>query len=474
VPGRSPCSGDSRRGVGLIRLCITSQTPPTAPVPGASPGRSAPWRLGTDYVANTGGVIPMMRALLRSSVGRWVAPDPLWIALGEPGLPARLRTDEGYTVETVLLEPGARRRYIAFKEAVWRSFHGPWGMGSFPRDAYRGYVEFNHRVAQRLLDRAESFDAVYVNDFQMMLVCGLVGSAAPAVLRWHIPLELGGYPEPVRRFLLRSMEGSDAIVVSTRAALEELIRRGFHGRAFQVYPYLDPAEQAPVPESEVRRFREAQGLGDRPYLLAVGRMDPVKRQDLLVRAFAAVRRRFPQHRLVLVGGGSFSTRVAKGRGLVTKDAAWTEHLDRVVRSTRVGDAVVRTGALSSRQLRAAYQGASVFVHPAPWEGFGLVAVEAWMHGLPIVVSRGAGVSELVTDGLNGFSVPPGSVSAMSARIAHLLAAPSLAERMGEAGRLGSRRCHARVATPRLREIFDHAIRKYRGRGRAPPEYLRAT
>ncbi|HUI38873.1 MAG TPA: hypothetical protein VLY85_04505, partial [Thermoplasmata archaeon] len=193
-------------------------------MPGATPPEHGPWRLGVDYTPQVGGVIPMMRALLSVSLGRWVAPDPLWVTLGDSTLPHRFRTDEGFRVETLMLEPRARAEYVQFKEAVWRSFHGPWGFGPFPTRAYRGYVELNHLAAQRLLQHADEYDLVYVNDFQLLLVGGLVGSAAPAILRWHIPLELRGYPEQVRRFFLRAMEGSDAIVVSTRTALEELIR----------------------------------------------------------------------------------------------------------------------------------------------------------------------------------------------------------------------------------------------------------
>ena len=323
-----------------------------------------------------------------------------------------------------------------------------------------------------MLSHRESHDLFYVNDFQLLLVGGLVGSAAPAILRWHIPLDLRGYPEPVRRFFLRAMEGFDAIVVSTRRALEELIRRGFHGRAFQVYPYVDPSEHRPGPPGAVRRFRETHGLGDRPYFLSVGRMDPVKRQDLLLHAFARVRRRFPESRLVLVGGGSFSTSLAKASGGPSKDELWTRRVRSLLTSARLEGSVVIAGGVSSGELDAAYDGAMALVHSAPWEGFGLVGAEAWMHGLPVIVSRGAGVAELVTEGVNGFSVPPGSVAALASRMEGLLANPERAERMGEAGRITARRCHVRPAASRLREIFQHAIRQYRREGRSPPELLR--
>ena len=83
----------------MIRVCINSQTPPLRPLRGA--GRSGTlWRSGVDYEPNVGGVVPMMRALLRASVGRWIAPHPRWVALGGPGLPPLVRTDDGFLLET--------------------------------------------------------------------------------------------------------------------------------------------------------------------------------------------------------------------------------------------------------------------------------------------------------------------------------------------------------------------------------------
>jgi phosphatidyl-myo-inositol dimannoside synthase len=133
---------------------------------------------------------------------------------------------------------------------------------------------------------------------------------------------------------------------------------------------------------------------------------------------------------------------------------------------------VITGGIPHEELGAAFDGAVGLVHPAPWEGFGLVGVEAWIHGLPVVVSRGAGVAELVTDGVNGFTVAPGSVSGLASGMAGLLANPERAERMGDAGRLTARRCHVRPAARRLREVFQHVIKQYQRQGRAPPEILR--
>ena len=440
-----------------VRLCVNTQTPPIRPV-GDSAGRSRPvWRIHEEFEPNLGGVVPMMRALIHSGHSAGLVGTPTWVALGAPGIPRRVRTNDGYDVETYDVSEAERRSYARFKEAIWRSFHGPRGFRPSIAD-YPGFVEYSARAALALLPHVTDYDLFYVNDFQQVLVGGLVGSAAPALLRWHIPLDFRGYPEPVRRFFLKSMEGFDGIVVSTRAGLEDLIQAGFQGRAYQVYPYFDPQEQRPATAGVRARLQDRYHLGDGPVVLCVGRMDPVKRQDLAIEAFRLIARRFPRSKLVLVGGESFSTSSGGLGG--RKGSSWRQKLEARVRALRLGANVVFAGSLPDEELRAMYGLAEAFVHPAPWEGFGLVIVEAWTHGLPVVVSRGAGAAELVDDGVNGYLTRPGQARDIAQRLTTLLDRPPEADRMGANGLITARRCHVERAAPRLKEIFRRTVDLY--------------
>lgn len=443
-----------------IRLCVNTQTPPLRPVGSAADLARPVWRLHREYEPNLGGVVPMMRALIHSGRTAGLQGETSWVALGGAGIPPVVHTNDGYTLSTFDLPEGTRRSYGRFKEAIWRSFHGPRGFRPSLSD-YPGFVEYSARAALALLPKVADHDLLYVNDFQQVLVGGLIGSAAPALLRWHIPLDFRGYPEPVRRFFLKAMEGFDGVVVSTRAGLEDLIQAGFQGRAYQVYPYFDPHEQRSASPAVRLRVQQRLKLREGPVVLCVGRMDPVKRQDLAIDAFVRVARRYPTARLVLVGGESFSTSAA-GLG-AQKGTSWRQKLEARVRYHHLGSRVVFAGALPDEELRALYDLADTFVHPAPWEGFGLVVVEAWTHGVPVIVSRGAGAAELVDDGVNGFLTRPGSSSDISHRITRLLGSPPEAERIGANGLLTARRCHVERAAPRLREIFERTVDLY-GRG----------
>jgi glycosyltransferase involved in cell wall biosynthesis len=108
-------------------------------------------------------------------------------------------------------------------------------------------------------------------------------------------------------------------------------------------------------------FRQRAGLGDDPYVLALGRVDPGKGSDRLVGMFATFKRRHPGPlKLVLAGP------VAE---------ASPEHAD-----------VVVTGPLPGVERWGALEGCRVFVHPSPMESFGIVLIEAWMKSRPALVN----------------------------------------------------------------------------------------
>jgi glycosyltransferase involved in cell wall biosynthesis len=77
-----------------------------------------------------------------------------------------------------------------------------------------------------------------------------------------------------------------------------------------------------------------------------------------------------------------------------------------------------------------YGAASVLVHPAIEDGYGLVIPQALACGRPVIATRQSGASELIRDGENGFVVESRSVDGLRARLQLLAADRSLRERMG--------------------------------------------
>ena len=101
--------------------------------------------------------------------------------------------------------------------------------------------------------------------------------------------------------------------------------------------------------------------------------------------------------------------------------------------------------------------AEALVHPARWEGFGLVLLEAMLAGIPVVASRVSAVPEIVVDGETGLLTPPDDPAALAAAACRVLADGALAARLGAAGlaRARSEFSVARMAE-RTEEVYRAA------------------
>jgi glycosyltransferase involved in cell wall biosynthesis len=85
-------------------------------------------------------------------------------------------------------------------------------------------------------------------------------------------------------------------------------------------------------------------------------------------------------------------------------------------------------------LKKFYNGIDVYVQPSCTEGFAITVLEAMSYGKPVIVSEGAGVSELVTDGKDGYVIPICDSDAIVDKLKVLRGDSSLREEMGAAAR----------------------------------------
>lgn len=142
---------------------------------------------------------------------------------------------------------------------------------------------------------------------------------------------------------------------------------------------------------ELAAFQDRAGIA-RPYILAVGTLEPRKNLEILLTAFAAIADRIP-HELVLVG----------------PEGWMTGPLRRTLADLRLGDRVRLTGFVSDSDLGGWYSGADAFAFPSRYEGFGLPAVEAMACGAPVLASNVSCFPEVV--GEAGILLPPRDVDA---------------------------------------------------------------
>lgn len=117
--------------------------------------------------------------------------------------------------------------------------------------------------------------------------------------------------------------------------------------------------------------------------------------------------------------------------------------------------VTFAGRVTDRRLAQLYRGATCLVAPAHREDYGLTALEAMHHGLPVIVCEdGGGLTDFVEHDVTGLVVAP-TGAALAAAIEHLDAHPEQARRMGEAGRERART----VTWPAALHVLDEAIER---------------
>jgi D-inositol-3-phosphate glycosyltransferase len=168
--------------------------------------------------------------------------------------------------------------------------------------------------------------------------------------------------------------------------------------------------------------RTRLGLDDRPTLLYVGRIAPIKGLETLLEAVDRLGLAGRRVRLLVVGGDAderIDGHEAYVRGL----------------TCRLGlcDDVVFVGAQPQISLPDYYAAADLTIMPSYYESFGMVALEAMACGSPVVASRVGGLATTVRDGFTGFLVPEGDAPALAARIETLLADAALRAKLGAEG-----------------------------------------
>ncbi|HEX9717164.1 MAG TPA: glycosyltransferase family 4 protein [Actinomycetota bacterium] len=260
-----------------------------------------------------------------------------------------------------------------------------------------------------------------------------LSSRAPVVATFHSGAErsrLFDVSAPVLRRMARRI--AVRIAVSERAAA---FVRDRVGGDFRIVPN----------GADVARFAEAapSDLGPGSKLLFVGRLHERKGFPTAVEAFRLLAVSRPDLRLVVAGDG--------------EDRDAVELLDPALRAR-----VVLLGSVPHDHLPPYHAACDVFLAPSVGgESFGIVLVESMAAGLPVVASRIPGYDEVLTDGVEGFLVPPRDPAAVAAAAAAVLDDPGLARKMGEAGRERSRRYDWAVVAGEVEAAYRDALASIR-------------
>jgi len=272
--------------------------------------------------------------------------------------------------EARLHRPHAPRRGRP-QHAGQRSSSEPYGRNL--REEVLRYSEAAAAIARR-----ERFDVIHAHDW-LTFLAGLEarrGSGRPLAAHVHAT-ELdraGEHGDPfVTRIERVGLEGADRVIAVSAYTAE--ILRGRYGvpreRIRVVHNAIDARVPGPSPTRAATRD---------PVVLFAGRVTWQKGPEHFVDAAQLVARELPGVTFVVAGSGD--------RLIPTVERA---------AALGIADRFVFTGFLDRPALERLYEEADVYVMPSVSEPFGLTALEALRHGTPVILSRHAGVSEVIPD-----------------------------------------------------------------------------
>jgi starch synthase len=221
-------------------------------------------------------------------------------------------------------------------------------------------------------------------------------------------LGLGNYPlrEETQCRLLEAYDQADFILCPSSFVVRSFIAKG---TAPEKLIMVNFGFKQPVPRTVVSRERSSDDVFR---ILYVGQLHYRKGLRYAVEAFRQLRH--PRKEFVIVGPTTPITGLEK---------------------TSIPEGVRFTGALKGDELEQAYRSASIFVLPTLEDGSALVQGEAMTAGLPVVTTTHSGCDEFISDGVEGFIVPPADSTALAEAFTKLAASAALRKHMGENARI---------------------------------------
>ncbi len=248
----------------------------------------------------------------------------------------------------------------------------------------------------------------------------------------------GAYRLDGERRVLKRVDRVIAATLAEMAQLEWLYQADM-SKLIVIPPGVDVGHFYPIPVDEARQFI---GLSpDARMILFVGRIEPLKGLDTLIKAVACLRVRDlaePVH-LAVIGGDPDAAPVEMSTEMA--------RIQKMCDDLTVGKMVAFLGKRDQDTLPYYYSAAELVVMPSHYESFGMVALEAMACGTPVIASQVGGLAFLVQDGITGYQVPDGDDKALCEKLTALLGDTSLRRSMGKkAGEYARNYAWQKIAT----------------------------
>jgi D-inositol-3-phosphate glycosyltransferase len=226
------------------------------------------------------------------------------------------------------------------------------------------------------------------------------------------------------------MQFADRLIAATPIEKSEMMTAygAEETRIAVVPPGVDRRLFHPIPRPEAQAHF---GMPPNHHMvLFVGRIQPLKGIDILIRAMKRVTEQMPNWRqdlcMCIIG--------SDGSDGANTNQTEMKRLEQLRNELGIGDLVMFMGAKDQDQLVWHYSAADVVVMPSHYESFGMVALEAMACGTPVIGADVGGLSFSIQNGYNGFLVPGRDPDALADKILLLIKHPFLRDQLGEQAR----------------------------------------
>jgi glycosyltransferase involved in cell wall biosynthesis len=244
----------------------------------------------------------------------------------------------------------------------------------------------------------------------------------------------------------RVLDNAAAILCVGLEEQRQVLQRYPHKKVLHLPNGVDPDRFA---VGDGKEFRRRHQISLNAYvILTVGRIDPQKNQLFAVEVLPDIVRMNLSAHMVMVGP-------------VTNEPYMRKLSQRIDAAGLQGRVTVIDGLdAESQELADAYHAADVFLLPSIHEPFGIVILEAWAAGLPVIATRVGGIPSFVSDGRDGLLFDVNDAAGVCRAFGILLERPEKAHEFSIAGSLKARTRYSWDAvTQSLVKIYEEAVRE---------------
>jgi len=233
--------------------------------------------------------------------------------------------------------------------------------------------------------------------------------------------------------LRRMLPFCSAIIAVTEVERRELLKIGAPSeRTFVVPLALEPSEFAGNGDS----FRKKYGLEGKFVVLATAWV--VKGALDVLQAVRNLSKKFSNLALVTFGDPD------------------VEYLDALSSAKPLGFTAINLGWIYGQAKSDAFAGSDVLAMPSTADAFGMVYLELWDHGKPVIGAKNTAVEYIVKDGSDGFLVETHDVKDLEKQLERLVESPELASMMGQNGK---HRVETEFTPAIMTKLFREALEK---------------